>query len=95
MPIYEYECETCGIRFEKKQRVHDRPVRNCPECGNQVRKVLHPVGIVFKGSGFYSTDYNRPKDSLVQGPSAEGAGERPETKVKGTTSTTEGVKEEK
>lgn len=95
MPIYEYECQTCGIRFEKKQRVHDQPLRYCPECGNQVRKVLHPVGIVFKGSGFYSTDYNRPKDSLVGGPSAEGARERPEAKAKVAASTTEGGKEEK
>ncbi|MEW6231420.1 MAG: FmdB family zinc ribbon protein [Chloroflexota bacterium] len=93
MPIYEYECQTCGIRFEKKQRVHDQPLSRCPGCGNQVRKVLHPVGIVFKGSGFYSTDYNRPKDSLVGGLSAKEPQKRPESK--GVASTTEGGKEEK
>jgi len=57
MPIYEYECLSCGIHFERQQRWNDAPVTACPECEGQVRKVLYPVGIVFKGSGFYKTDY--------------------------------------
>jgi len=57
MPIYEYECTKCGLRFERKQSIHDQPIKVCPQCAGQVRKVLFPVGIVFKGSGFYKTDY--------------------------------------
>lgn len=58
MPIYEYECKACGVRFERKQKWHEDPVKECPECQAEVRKVLHPAGIVFKGSGFYKTDYS-------------------------------------
>jgi putative FmdB family regulatory protein len=56
MPIYEYECQSCKVRFERKQSVHDDPVRTCPECGGTVRKLFFPAGIIFKGSGFYKTD---------------------------------------
>jgi putative FmdB family regulatory protein len=59
MPIYEYECTTCGHRFEVKQRFSDEPVASCPSCGNAVRRLLYPAGIIFKGSGFYITDYKR------------------------------------
>ena len=60
MPLYEYECDVCGMRFERMQHVSDEPVEVCPECGGHVRRLIHPVGIVFKGSGFYVTD-NRAK----------------------------------
>ena len=56
MPIYEYKCEN-GHVFDVMQRISDDPLAECVECGAPVRKVLHPVGISFKGSGFYSTDY--------------------------------------
>ncbi len=56
MPNYEYECAACNHRFERLQRFSDPPVDTCPQCGNAVRRVLHPVGIVFKGSGWYVTD---------------------------------------
>lgn len=59
MPIYEYECTSCGHRFEVKQRFSDDPVATCPTCGNSVRRLLHPAGIIFRGSGFYITDYKR------------------------------------
>ena len=61
MPIYVYECETCGIRFERTQHLNDPPLERCPECGGQVHKIFQPVGIIFKGSGFYSTDHRRTK----------------------------------
>ena len=57
MPLYEYECRACGVRFERRQGVHDEPVSVCPDCSGSVRRVLFPVGIIFKGSGFYQTDY--------------------------------------
>ena len=57
MPIYEYKCEN-GHVFDVMQRMSEDPLTACVECGAPVRKVLQPVGISFKGSGFYSTDYS-------------------------------------
>lgn len=57
MPIYGYECGECGHHFEVLQSVNDAPLTTCPECGGPLRKLLYPVGVIFKGSGFYSTDY--------------------------------------
>ncbi|HSL00006.1 MAG TPA: FmdB family zinc ribbon protein [Rubrobacteraceae bacterium] len=56
MPIYEYKCEN-GHVFDVMQKLSEDPLTSCVECGAPVRKVLHPVSISFKGSGFYSTDY--------------------------------------
>ena len=56
MPIYEYACTACGERLEAKQGFDDPPLQDCPKCGGKLRKLYSPVGIVFKGSGFYSTD---------------------------------------
>ncbi len=56
MPIYEYKCEN-GHVFDVMQKLSDDPLTSCVECGAPVRKVLHPVSISFKGSGFYATDY--------------------------------------
>ena len=57
MPIYTYRCESCGVQFDRKQHFDDDPLTVCPECQTEtLRKVYLPVGIVFKGSGFYSTD---------------------------------------
>jgi len=56
MPIYEYRCQSCRRSFERTQRFSDDPLTTCPACGGPVRRVLHPVGIIFKGSGWYSTD---------------------------------------
>ena len=56
MPIYEYACTSCGERTEAKQGFDDPPLEECPICGGRLRKLYSPVGIVFKGSGFYSTD---------------------------------------
>jgi putative FmdB family regulatory protein len=61
MPIYTYRCEDCGVQFERNQKFSDAPLTRCPECGKKsLRKVYTPVGIVFKGSGFYSTDHRSP-----------------------------------
>ncbi|MGI8773465.1 MAG: FmdB family zinc ribbon protein [Actinomycetota bacterium] len=56
MPIYEYACTACGERTEAKQSFDDAPLEICEACGGRLRKLYSPVGIVFKGSGFYSTD---------------------------------------
>ena len=61
MPVYTYRCESCGVQFERSQKFTDSPLVRCPECGKKsLRKVYTPVGIVFKGSGFYSTDHRSP-----------------------------------
>ncbi|HEY9089774.1 MAG TPA: FmdB family zinc ribbon protein [Anaerolineaceae bacterium] len=61
MPVYTYRCESCGVQFEKTQKFSDQPLTRCPECGKKaLRKVYTPVGIVFKGSGFYATDHRSP-----------------------------------
>lgn len=56
MPTYQYACTSCGEQTEAVQRFTDDPLTVCPACGGGLRKVFSPVGIVFKGSGFYRTD---------------------------------------
>jgi putative FmdB family regulatory protein len=61
MPVYTYRCENCGVQFEKMQKFTDPQLIKCPECGKTtLQKVYTPVGIVFKGSGFYATDHRSP-----------------------------------
>ncbi len=82
MPIYTYQCDNCGICFDQYQKFTDEPLIICPECNEpKLRKIYQPVGIVFKGSGFYSTDhrspsgqtYTHPKDEAVSEAKAEPA----------------------
>lgn len=61
MPIYEYACTACGERTEARQSFDDPPLEECPHCGGKLRKLYSPVGVVFKGSGFYSTDAKSSK----------------------------------
>jgi putative FmdB family regulatory protein len=56
VPTYQYACTDCGERLEAVQKFTDEPLSVCPSCGGKLRKVFSPVGIVFKGSGFYRTD---------------------------------------
>lgn len=58
MPTYEYVCRSCEHRFEQWQKMADDPLEICPECGGHIRRVLYPAGVVFKGSGFYTTDHS-------------------------------------
>jgi putative FmdB family regulatory protein len=57
--IYVYRCETCGMTFERRQSIGARPPAACPECDGPVCRLIQPVGIVFKGSGFYVNDSKR------------------------------------
>ncbi len=60
MPTYEYECRKCGHRFEKFQAITAAPVKTCPRCKGRVARLLSGgAGIIFKGSGFYQTDYKK------------------------------------
>jgi putative FmdB family regulatory protein len=61
MPLYSYRCDNCGVQFEQRQHFTDAPLVRCPECGeDSLRKLYQPVGVVFKGSGFYATDHRSP-----------------------------------
>ncbi|MBU2601588.1 MAG: zinc ribbon domain-containing protein [Actinobacteria bacterium] len=61
MPTYEYRCRECEHQFERFQKMSDEPVSECEICSGEVRKLLFPVAIHFKGSGFYTTDYAKKK----------------------------------
>jgi putative FmdB family regulatory protein len=73
MPMYEYECGSCGRRFEQLQRITEDALTTDPECGGPVRRVIQPVGIIFKGSGFYVTDSR--KSSSASSSSSESKSE--------------------
>ncbi len=74
MPIYTYQCDNCGVRFEHRQGFNDPVLTRCPECSKKsLRKVFTPVGIVFKGSGFYATDHRSPSgQGRANKPASEG-----------------------
>ena len=73
MPTYEYRCPSCGSEFEKFQRMSDEPVAECPSCGAaSERRLSGGAGLLFKGSGFYITDYR--SESYKKAASAEGGG---------------------
>jgi putative FmdB family regulatory protein len=75
MPIYEYKCEN-GHVFDVIQRMSDDALTECQECGAPAMRVLHPVAVHFKGSGFYNTDYGKKKKgAAANGGSSEGSGE--------------------
>lgn len=57
MPTYHYACENCENEFELEQKISDKPRKRCPACRGKVFRVIHPVGHILKGSGFYKTDY--------------------------------------
>lgn len=68
MPTYEYRCASCGESLEVVQKFSDAPLTICPNCSGRLRKVFSPVGVVFKGSGFYSTDnHTRSKSTASTG----------------------------
>ncbi len=73
MPTYQYACTDCGDKSEVVQRFTDDPLTVCSLCGGKLRKVFSPVGIVFKGSGFYRTD-SRSGSSTVPAASSNGSG---------------------
>lgn len=83
MPTYVYACDTCGAQFEQFQSFKDEPVRVCPRCEASVRRVFQPVGIVFKGSGWYITDSRKSESASVSADSAkaETKSESSETKA--------------
>lgn len=61
MPIYGYRCRNCGHELEILQRMSDPPLKTCPKCSGELTKILYPAGVIYKGSGYYSTDYKGGK----------------------------------
>ena len=82
MPTYEYRCPSCKYEFEKLQSMSDEPIKKCPKCGKKVQRLMGSgSGIVFKGSGFYQTDYkksNQKPETRNQKPEA-GSSQKPES----------------
>ena len=73
MPTYDYECRKCGHQFEVFQMMSEEPLKRCPECSGKVRRLIGSgAGIIFKGSGFYQTDYR--SESYKKAAKSDGAG---------------------
>ena len=85
MPLYEYECETCGKRFERIQKFSDPPVAECPTCGGPVKKLVSSPAIQFKGSGWYITDYSQKGKA---GSESSSASSTTDSKTSGSDATT-------
>ena len=81
MPIYEYKCEN-GHVFDVIQRMSDEPLTECQECGAPAERVLHPVAVHFKGSGFYNTDYGTAKRKRESEKSASDGADKHDSKQK-------------
>ncbi|MEL7645099.1 MAG: FmdB family zinc ribbon protein [Anaerolineaceae bacterium] len=85
MPIYTYHCDNCGIRFDQQQKFTDDPLTICPDCNETaLRKIYQPVGIVFKGKGFYATDHRSPSGQNHTHAKTEGASESKSDEAKPT-----------
>lgn len=88
MPVYVYRCGSCGVQFERHQFFHDAPLKICPECRKKtLKKVITPSKVIFKGSGFYSTDHKSPSgdksssgDNSSASKSRDGKSEKSENK---------------
>jgi len=91
MPTYEYECRKCGHVFERFQKITDEPVKRCPKCRGKVQRLLGTgAGILFKGSGFYTTDYR--SDSYKKAAKAEsGAASKPKQEKAGEKKSAKGT----
>jgi putative FmdB family regulatory protein len=89
MPIYEYKCED-GHVFDVIQRMSDEALTECQECGAPAVRVLHPVAVHFKGSGFYNTDYGKKKKGGVGGSGSEGSSESKSSESKSSDSKSTG-----
>jgi putative FmdB family regulatory protein len=80
MPTYEYACASCHRHTEAQQSFTDPPLTECPHCGGRLKRVFHPVGIVLKGSGFYSTDNRSSRKGATETPGKETTTDAKETK---------------
>ena len=92
MPTYEYECQKCKKPFEVFQSMRDDPLKKCPKCGGKVKRLLGTgAGIIFKGSGFYQTDYR--KSAYVSSAKADAAASSASSSTSSAASSTPAAKE--
>jgi putative FmdB family regulatory protein len=78
MPTYEYACDKCGHHFEKLQSILDEPLKRCPKCRSRIRRVMHGgAALVFKGSGFYTTDNRKGGSSRKSDEKLPCGGDKP------------------
>jgi putative FmdB family regulatory protein len=104
MPVYVYRCGSCGVEFERHQFFHDAPLKICPECRKKtLKKVITPSKVIFKGSGFYSTDHKSPSgdksasgnNSSSASKSGDGKSEKKEESKSGESKSSETKSSEK
>lgn len=96
MPIYIYRCESCGVQFERQQSFNDEPLTRCPECNRKsLRKVYAPVGVVFKGSGWYATDHKSPSGASRMSSKSENKSSTTESSSSDTSSASSAEKKGK
>lgn len=89
MPIYGYRCGSCGHEFEVLQKMSDKPPKTCPKCAGSLTKIQYAAGVIYKGSGYYKTDY-KSGGSSSSSDSSNGSSESP-----GSDKTSEGAGESK
>lgn len=98
MPVYVYRCGSCGVEFERHQFFHDAPLKICPECRKKtLKKVITPTKVIFKGSGFYSTDHKSASGnhSSSASKSGDGKSEQKEESKSGESKSSESKSSEK
>jgi putative FmdB family regulatory protein len=88
MPTYEYTCKRCGENIEVFQSFSEKPLRKHQECGGELQKVFHARGVVFKGSGFYSTDSRSSASSKKSEPAKKGDSSKGDSSKKSESATT-------
>ena len=88
MPTYVYACKQCDGRLEVVQKMSDDPLRDCPDCSGQLRRVLFPPAVVYKGTGFYTTDYKNGGRKEESTPPASSTGDTTSTAAKSETPST-------
>ena len=71
MPLYEYQCEACGLQFEVRQKFSDKPVSECRECGGSVQKLISQSGFALKGGGWYQQGYGQKSACATAAPKSE------------------------
>lgn len=81
MPLYQYGCTACGEQLERRQGFNDPPLTECPRCGSRLARMIHPAGIIFKGSGWYCTDHRSKAEAST--------GKDSPSPTKGSSSTSE------
>lgn len=83
MPTYEYKCDSCGYVFEEFQSMKDAPLTKCPKCQGKIQRLIGPgAGLIFKGSGFYLTDYKKSNSSPATTSKASGTEKKTEPAAK-------------